>query len=98
MPISGRKRGRPRKNTPTILIKNKNKSQTKKQKGKENYNLEEDVNAIDSDSEFNKNPLIKENTDLNSFSNESDILTEDNSLQYKNQHFVEDYSTIYHHQ
>ena len=30
--------------------------------------------------------MIKENTNLDSFSDESDILTEDNSLQYKNQH------------
>ena len=36
-------------------------------KGKENDNLEEDVNAIDSDYELNQNPLIKENTDLDSF-------------------------------
>ena len=64
----------------------KNKPQKRKQKGKDNDNLEQDVNAIDSDYEFNKDPLIKENTDLDSFSDESDILTEDNSLQYKNQH------------
>ena len=37
------------KNTTKISIKNKNKPQKKKQKGKENDNLEEDVNAIDSD-------------------------------------------------
>ena len=31
---------------------------------RKNYNLEEDENAIDSDYEFNKNPLIKDDTDL----------------------------------
>ena len=86
VPISVRKRGRPRKVTPKILIKNKKKPQKKKQKEKENDNLEDDGNAIDSDYEFNKNPLIKENTNLDSFSDESDILIEENSLQHKNHH------------
>ena len=86
IPISGRKRSRPRKVTPKILIKNKNKPQKKNQKEKENDNLEEDGNAIDSDYEFNKNPMIKENTNLDSFSDESDILIEDNSIQHKNHH------------
>ena len=83
MPISRRKRSRPRKDTLKFL--NKNKPQKKKQKRK-NDNLEGDENAIDSDYEFDKNLLIKENIDLGYFSDESDILMGDNFLQHKIEH------------
>ena len=77
-------RGRPRKYIKT-LIKNKNKRQRKEQKKKENDNLNEGENKIDSVYEFNQNPLINENADLDYSSDESDNLLEKNSLQLKNQ-------------
>ena len=82
MPIPGRKKCRPRKDLLKTLCKNTNKPQKEKQKRKENDNLKKDENVINSYHGFNKNPLFNENTDLDYFSHDSDILMEDNSLQH----------------